>query len=182
MCKMAVDGKKERAGGGMMSPRGPVPGIVGEHHIVVIQVGLLCYLFKIRHRSGPGYVNQVPPSGTSSGLGYVNQGPPLHSSNGYPASIGYNNGGYTSAVAAAPEYPGQNSYRPLMNRLPPIQGGFTDSGNYGPSSGYPTQPNMPSASPRGRHGGMYQGGQGRMYSKNMGASAPMLIEKFENSV
>ncbi|GJR44941.1 hypothetical protein Tco_1313044 [Tanacetum coccineum] len=28
MCKMAVDGKKERAGGGMMSPRGPVPGIV----------------------------------------------------------------------------------------------------------------------------------------------------------
>ncbi|GKA47337.1 ubiquitin-like modifier-activating enzyme ATG7 [Tanacetum coccineum] len=41
-----------------------------------------------------------------------------------------------SAVAAAtPEYPGQNSYRPLMNRLPPIQGGFADSGNYGPSSG-----------------------------------------------
>ncbi|GKE49718.1 UBP1-associated protein 2C-like protein [Tanacetum coccineum] len=28
MCKMAVDGKKGRAGGGMMSPRGPVPGIV----------------------------------------------------------------------------------------------------------------------------------------------------------
>ncbi|GJU66074.1 UBP1-associated protein 2C-like protein [Tanacetum coccineum] len=28
MCKMAVDGKKERAGGGMMSPRGSVPGIV----------------------------------------------------------------------------------------------------------------------------------------------------------
>ncbi|GKB21234.1 ubiquitin-like modifier-activating enzyme ATG7 [Tanacetum coccineum] len=105
------------------------------------------------------YVNQVPPSGTGSGPGYVNQGPPSHSSTGYPAGTGYNNGGYASAVAAAaPEYPGQNSYRPLMNRLPPIQGGFADSGNYGPSSGYPTQPNMPPAGPRGPHGGMYQGG------------------------
>ncbi|GKA22711.1 hypothetical protein Tco_0708673, partial [Tanacetum coccineum] len=76
---------------------------------------------------------------------------------GYPAGTGYNNGGYASAVAAAaPEYPGQNSYRPLMNKLPPIQGGFADSGNYGPSSGYPTQPNMPPAGPRGPHGGMYQ--------------------------
>ncbi|GKE23917.1 hypothetical protein Tco_1435429, partial [Tanacetum coccineum] len=101
----------------------------------------------------------VPPSGTGSGPGYVNQGPPSHSSTGYPAGTGYNNGGYASAVAAAaPEYPGQNSYRPLMNRLPPIQGGFADSGNYGPSSGYPTQPNMPPAGPRGPHGGMYQGG------------------------
>ncbi|GKF54605.1 hypothetical protein Tco_0164945 [Tanacetum coccineum] len=97
--------------------------------------------------------------GTGSGPGYVNQGPPSHSSNGYPAGTGYNNGGYASAVAsAAPEYPGQNSYRPLMNRLPPIQGGFADSGNYGPSSGYPIQPNMPPAGLRGPHGGMYQGG------------------------
>ncbi|GKB26090.1 hypothetical protein Tco_0865491, partial [Tanacetum coccineum] len=81
-------------------------------------------------------------------------GPPSHSSTGYPAGTGYNNGGYASAVAAAaPEYPGQNSYRPLMNRLPPIQEGFADSGNYGPSSGYPTQPNMPPAGPRGPHGG-----------------------------
>ncbi|GKA47338.1 hypothetical protein Tco_0740221 [Tanacetum coccineum] len=39
-----------------------------------------------------------------------------------------------------------------------LQGGFADSGNYGPSSGYPTQPNMPPAGPRGPHGGMYQGG------------------------
>ncbi|GJS23766.1 hypothetical protein Tco_0452398 [Tanacetum coccineum] len=120
----------------------------------------------------------INPFGTGSGPGYVNQGPPSHSSNGYPAGTGYNNGGYASAVAAAaPEYPGQNSYRPLMNRLPPIQGGFADSGNYGPSSGYPTQPNMPPAGPRGPHGGMYQGGQGRMYSKNMGGKCPPCSSK-----
>nr|GEX97689.1 hypothetical protein [Tanacetum cinerariifolium] len=47
----------------------------------------------------------------------------LLSSSGYPASTRYNSGGYASAVAAAVQaYPGQNSYRPLMNRLPPIQG------------------------------------------------------------
>ncbi|GJW36732.1 UBP1-associated protein 2C-like protein [Tanacetum coccineum] len=161
MCKMAVDGKKERAGGGMMLPRGPVPGIVntgGRTSYSGYPVGPSL----LPHQnpppsgtgSGPGYVNQVPPSGTGSGLGYVNQGPPSHSSNGYPAGTGYNNGGYASAVAAAePEYPGQNSYRPLMNRLPPIQEGFADSGNYGPSLGYPTQPNMPPAGPRGPHGG-----------------------------
>ncbi|GKE01772.1 UBP1-associated protein 2C-like protein, partial [Tanacetum coccineum] len=181
MCKMAVDGKKERAGGGMMSPRGPVPGIVntggrtsysgypGGPSLLPHQnpppsgtgsgPGYVNQVPPSGTGSGPGYVNQVPPSGTGSGPGYVNQGPPSHSSNGYPAGTGYNNGGYASAVAAAaPEYPGQNSYRPLMNRLPPIQGGFADSGNYGPSSGYPTQPNMPPAGPRGPHGGMYQGG------------------------
>nr|GEW83774.1 UBP1-associated protein 2C-like [Tanacetum cinerariifolium] len=65
--------------------------------------------------------------------------PPSYSSSGYPAGTGYNSGGYASAVAAAAqEYPGQNSYRPLMNRLPPIQGGYADSRNYGPSSGNPT--------------------------------------------
>nr|GFA74886.1 hypothetical protein [Tanacetum cinerariifolium] len=65
----------------------------------------------------------LPPSGTSSGPGYVNQVPPSYSSSGYPASTGYNSGGYASAVAAAAqEYPGQNSYRPLMNRLLPIRG------------------------------------------------------------
>ncbi|GJU20573.1 UBP1-associated protein 2C-like protein [Tanacetum coccineum] len=96
MCKMAVDGKKGRAGGGMMSPRGPVPGIVNTGT-----------------GSGPGYVNQVPPSGTSSGPGYVNQGPPSHSSNGYPAGTGYNNGGYASAVAAAaPELPNLQPIQP----------------------------------------------------------------------
>ncbi|GJY71791.1 UBP1-associated protein 2C-like protein, partial [Tanacetum coccineum] len=166
MCKMAVDGKKERAGGGMMLPRGPVPGIVNTGGRTSYS-GYPGGPSLLPHQnpppsgtgSGPGYVNQVPPSGTGSGPGYVNQGPPSHSSTGYPAGTGYNNGGYASAVAAAaPEYPGQNSYRPLMNRLPPIQGGFADSGNYGPSSGYPTQPNMPPAGPRGPHGGMYQGG------------------------
>ncbi|GJR70923.1 UBP1-associated protein 2C-like protein [Tanacetum coccineum] len=166
MCKMAVDGKKGRAGGGMMSPRGPVPGIVNTGGRTSYS-GYPGGPSLLPHQnpppsgtgSGPGYVNQVPPSGTGSGPGYVNQGPPSHSSNGYPAGTGYNNGGYASAVAAAaPEYPGQNSYRPLMNKLPPIQGGFADSGNYGPSSGYPTQPNMPPAGPRGPHGGMYQGG------------------------
>ncbi|GJR70920.1 UBP1-associated protein 2C-like protein [Tanacetum coccineum] len=150
MCKMAVDGKKGRAGGGMMSPRGPVPGIVNTG-------GRTSYS---GYPGGPSLLphQNPPPSGTGSGPGYVNQGPPSHSSTGYPAGTGYNNGGYASAVASAvPEYPGQNSYRPLMNRLPPIQGGFADSGNYGPSSGYPTQPNMPPAGPRGPHGGMYQG-------------------------
>nr|GEW44839.1 hypothetical protein [Tanacetum cinerariifolium] len=100
-----------------------------------------------------------PPSGTSSGPGYVNQVPPSYRSSGYPAGTGYNSGGYASAVAAAAqEYPGQNSCRPLMNRLPPIQGGYADSRNYGLSSGYPTQPNMPPTGQRGPHGGMYQGG------------------------
>ncbi|GJR07154.1 UBP1-associated protein 2C-like protein [Tanacetum coccineum] len=185
MCKMAVDGKKGRAGGGVMSSRGPVPGIVNTGGRTSYS-GYPGGPSLLPHQnpppsgtgSGPGYVNQVPPSGTGSGPGYVNQGPPSHSSNGYPAGTGYNNGGYASAVAAAaPEYPGQNSYRPLMNRLPPIQGGFADSGNYGPSSGYPTQPNMPPAGPRGPHGGMYQGGQGRMYSKNMGGKCPPCSSK-----
>nr|GFA36665.1 hypothetical protein [Tanacetum cinerariifolium] len=64
-----------------------------------------------------------PPSEKSSGPGYVNQVPPSYNSSGCPASTGYNSGGYASAVAAAAqEYLGQNSYRPLMNRLPPIQG------------------------------------------------------------
>nr|GEV39028.1 hypothetical protein [Tanacetum cinerariifolium] len=100
-----------------------------------------------------------PPSGTGSGPGYVNQVPPSYSSSGYLAGTGYNSGGYASAVAAAAqEYPGQNCYRPFMNRLPPIQGGYVDSRNNGLSSGYPTQPNMPPAGPRGPHGWMYQGG------------------------
>ncbi|GJT08622.1 UBP1-associated protein 2C-like protein [Tanacetum coccineum] len=151
MCKMAVDGKKGRAGGGVMSPRGPVPGIGGRTSIVVIQLASLL-------------PHQNSTSGTGSGPGYV-------TCNGYPAGTGYNNGGYASAVAAAtPEYPGQNSYRPLMNRLPPIQGGFADSGNYGPSSGYPTQPNMPSASPRGPHSGMYQVA-GRVYESLLDENA-----------
>nr|GEV20545.1 hypothetical protein [Tanacetum cinerariifolium] len=42
-----------------------------------------------------------PPSETSSGPGYVNQVPPSYSSSGYPAGTGYNSGGYASAVAAA---------------------------------------------------------------------------------
>nr|GEZ64710.1 hypothetical protein [Tanacetum cinerariifolium] len=84
-----------------------------------------------------------PPSGTGSGPGYVKQVPPLYSSSGYPAGTGYNSGGYASVVAAAAqEYPRQNSYRTFMNRLPPIQGGYVDSKNYGLSPGYPTQPNM----------------------------------------
>nr|GEV20543.1 UBP1-associated protein 2C-like [Tanacetum cinerariifolium] len=41
MCKMAVDGKKGRAGGGMMPPRGPVPGIVNTaFHIAELLKGL----------------------------------------------------------------------------------------------------------------------------------------------
>ncbi|GKA71519.1 UBP1-associated protein 2C-like protein [Tanacetum coccineum] len=125
LCKMAVDGKKGRAGGGVMSPRGPVPGIV--------------------NTGGPSLLphQNPPPSGTGIGPGYVNQVPPQE---------------LYAVAAATPEYTWQIVYRPLMNRLPPIQGGFADSGNYGPSSGYPTQPNMPPASPRGPHGGMYQGG------------------------
>nr|GEW44837.1 UBP1-associated protein 2C-like [Tanacetum cinerariifolium] len=59
----------------------------------------------------------------------------------------------SSGYPAAQEYPGQNSYKPLMNRLPPIQGGYADNRNYGLSSGYPTQPNMPPAGQRGPHEG-----------------------------
>nr|GEU87899.1 zinc finger, CCHC-type [Tanacetum cinerariifolium] len=111
LCKMAVDGKKGRSGGGMTSPRG----------------GRTSYSGYPDRPSLLPHQNQ-PPSGTGSGPGNVNQVPPSYSSSGYPSGTGYNSGGYASAVAAAAqEYPGQNSCRPLMNRLLPIQGGYADS-------------------------------------------------------
>ncbi|GJU97036.1 UBP1-associated protein 2C-like protein [Tanacetum coccineum] len=147
MCKMAVDGKKERAGGGMMSPRGPVPGIVNTG-------GRTSYS---GYPGGPSLLphQNPPPSGTGSGPGYVNQ----FATSGTVVVSGI------AVAAATPEYTWQIVYRPPYNRLPPIQGGFAESGNYGPSSGYPTQPNMPPASPRGPHGGMYQV-QGRLATQD----------------
>nr|GEX82858.1 hypothetical protein [Tanacetum cinerariifolium] len=112
MCKMAVDGKKGRTGGGMKPSCGPVPGIVNTaFHIAELW-----------------------------------------------SASGYNSGGSASAAAAAPEYHGQNNYGPSVNRWPPALGGYANGGNYAPSYGYPTQPNMPPASPRGPHAGMYHGG------------------------
>nr|GEV05525.1 UBP1-associated protein 2C-like [Tanacetum cinerariifolium] len=94
---MAVDGKKGRAGGGMMPSRGPVPRIVN---------GRTSYS---GYPDGPYMLphQNPPPSGTRSGPGH---------------------------------------------------GGYADGGNYAPSSGYPTQSNMPPAGPRGPHAGMYHGG------------------------
>nr|GFA54428.1 hypothetical protein [Tanacetum cinerariifolium] len=62
------------------------------------------------------------------------------------------------AAAATPEYHGQNNYGPSVNRWPPAQVGYADGENYAPSSGYPTQSNMPPAGSRGPHTGMYHGG------------------------
>nr|GEW45920.1 UBP1-associated protein 2C-like [Tanacetum cinerariifolium] len=72
MCKMAVDGKKGRAGGGMMSSRGPVPGIVNTD-------GRTSYS---GYPDGPYMLphQNPPPSGTRSGPG------------SYIAGTGYNRG------------------------------------------------------------------------------------------
>ncbi|GJR70918.1 UBP1-associated protein 2C-like protein [Tanacetum coccineum] len=126
MCKMAVDGKK----GERVwedSPRGPVPGLL--------------------------YKNvMMDYSGEQNIL--VNPRPP-HTEELVILLELIQQCGYASAVLLCPEYPGRKLPASLR-QLPPIQGGFADSGNYGPSSGYPTQPNMPPAGPRGPHGGMYQ--------------------------
>nr|GEV58331.1 hypothetical protein [Tanacetum cinerariifolium] len=138
MCKMAVDAKKGRAGGGMMPSRGPVPGIVNTD-------GRTSYSgYPDRPSMLPR--QNPPPSGTGSGQG------------SYIAGTGYNSGGSSTVAAAAPEYHGQNNYGPSVNRWPPAQGGYADGGNYAPSSGYPTQLNMTPAGPRGPHARMYHGG------------------------
>nr|GEY74189.1 UBP1-associated protein 2C-like [Tanacetum cinerariifolium] len=136
MCKMAVDGKKGRAGGGIMPSHGPVPGIVNTD-------GRTSYS---GYPDGPSMLprQNPPPSGTGSSPG------------SYISGTGYNSGGSATVAAAAPEYHGQNNYGPSVNRWP--QGGYADGGNYAPSFGYPTQSNMTPAIPRGPHAGMYHGG------------------------
>nr|GEW44838.1 UBP1-associated protein 2C-like [Tanacetum cinerariifolium] len=68
-----------------------------------------------------------PPSGTSSGPGYVNQVPPSYSSSGYPAGTGYNSGGYASAVAAVQELPNTPNMPPAGPRG--LHGGMYQGGH-----------------------------------------------------
>ncbi|XP_071697985.1 UBP1-associated protein 2C-like [Rutidosis leptorrhynchoides] len=178
MCKMATDGKKGKVSG-MPGEAAPTPGsIPGSMNSGYGMQGARTSFGG--YSGGPPltphqnpHLNSSVPSGIGSGSGFGNQGPPSFGSGGGGSggygggygSGGYGGGGYGSSGgshygggAAAPDYPGQHNLASSLNRLPPSQGGYGDGGHYGPSSGYPTQSNLPPVGPRGPLGGMYQGG------------------------
>ncbi|KAK1424801.1 hypothetical protein QVD17_20139 [Tagetes erecta] len=171
MCKMATDGKKGKAGGpqgpaGMPGDGGPppMPGSMNSGF-----GGLPSYGYSggrpLPHQNLQ--MNSSVPSAVGGGHGYGNQGPPSYGGGGGGSygGGGYNSGGYGSGShygggAASGDYPGVNSYGSSMNRMPPSSGGgYPDGGNYGLSSGYPSQMHQPPPpGPRGPPSQMYHGG------------------------
>ncbi|KAD4982449.1 hypothetical protein R6Q59_002058 [Mikania micrantha] len=175
MCKMATDGKKGKTGG-PQGPTGmpgdgvppPMPGSMNTGYGGMPSYGGFSGGRPLPHQN-PQMNSSVPPAvgGGGGGQGYGNQGPPSFGGGGgggYGGG-GYSSGGFSSGShygggAGSGDYHGMNNYGSSMNRMPPSSGGgYPDGGNYGLSSGYPTQMHQPPPpGPRGPPSQMYHGG------------------------
>ncbi|XP_052202320.1 UBP1-associated protein 2C-like [Diospyros lotus] len=167
MCKLAVDGKKGKAGpptgdvGTGVPPPGPMPGSLNTGYGVPGTGG---------YGGFSGLPQQNPPlnSPAVGGPAFGTQGPASYGGpgGGYGAGLG-GGGGYGGSQyggSAVGEYGGLSNVGSGY-RLPPSSvgmqaSGYPDSGNYGlnsASSGFPTQMPQPPSGPRVPPGGMYQG-------------------------
>ncbi|KAL7211646.1 hypothetical protein ACSBR2_014492 [Camellia fascicularis] len=183
MCKLAVDGKKGKPGGGVGAPN--ATGVSGDIGSGVPPPGSMPgSMMNSNYGVGPGgyggfsggptglphqnpHLNSPLPSSIGA-QGFGNQGPSSFGSGsgGYGVGLGGGGGGYGGSQyggSGSGEYGGLNNAGSSMYRLPPSSvgmpsGGYPESGNYGlSSSAFPTQMHQPSSGSRVPPSGMYQG-------------------------